>query len=151
MPLFDEALALIRANLEELQKGARPRRVVAIGTLTDTQLEAINNHRHTLGYPPMVAEIVFLGRHIYERRIVDDGYTIDDVIDQIASGMHVESVVFNTRTMTTMQNLTPRADRYGNLVQDQLVFECSGRHPKAELFSVVPKGDGIKPKRPSTE
>jgi hypothetical protein len=69
MPLSKWALALIRANLEELQKGNRVR-LVAIGTLTDVQLDAINQERKTLAHPPIAVEVVFIGRHIYESRVV---------------------------------------------------------------------------------
>jgi hypothetical protein len=41
MPLFGEAFALIRANLKEFKKRGRVR-LVAVGTLTDVQLDAIN-------------------------------------------------------------------------------------------------------------
>jgi hypothetical protein len=150
MPLFKWALALIRADLEELQKGNRVR-LVAIGTLTDVQLGAINQERKTHAYPPLVAEVVFIGRHIYESRVVRDGYAIDDAIDQIASGMESVAVVLKTPTMTAMENPAPRADRYGNSVRDRIVFECSARYPRPELYSVVPKGDRIKPKRPPKE
>jgi hypothetical protein len=149
-PLSKWALALIRANLEELQKGNRVR-LVAIGTLTDVQLEAINQERKTLAYPPIVAEVVFIGRHIYESRVVSNGYTIDDVIDQIASGMESAAVVLKTSTMTAIENPAPREDRYGNSVRDRIVFECSARYPRPELYSVMPKGDRIKPKRPPKE
>jgi hypothetical protein len=106
MPLFKGALALIRANLEELQKGNRVR-LVAVGTLTDSQLEAINREREARGYPAMAAEVVFIGRHVYESRVVRDGYTIDDVIDQIASAMEGAAVVLQTPTMTAMENPAP--------------------------------------------
>jgi hypothetical protein len=76
-----------------------------------------------------------------------DGYIIDDVIDQIASGMESAAVALKTPTMTAMENPAPRADRYGNSVRDRIVFECSAQHPRPELYSVVPKGDRIKPKR----
>jgi hypothetical protein len=150
MPLFDGAHALIRENLEELQKGNRVR-LVAVGTLTDLQLDAINQERRVSGYPPIVAEVVFVGRHIYESRVVRDGYTKEDVIDQIASGMDAAAMVLKTHAMTAMENPNLRADRYGNSVRDRVVLECSARHPRPELFSVVPKGDLIKPKRPPTE
>jgi hypothetical protein len=80
---------------------------------------------------------------------VGDGYTVDDVIDQIAGGVDAAALVLNTSRMTGMENPSPRADRYGNLVRDRVIFECSVRHPRPELFSVIPKGDWIKPKRPS--
>ena len=95
-----------------------------------------------------MAEVVFIGRRIYESRVVRDGYAVDDVVDQIASGMESASVVLKTPTMTSMENLVPRKDRYGNPVRDRIVFECSARYPRPELYSVVPKGDRIEPKRP---
>ncbi len=150
MPLSDEAPALIRANLKQLQTGNRVRLVV-IGALTETQLDAINRERSAPGYPPIVAEVVFIGRHIYESRIVRDGYRIDDVVDQIVSGMDAAAVWFQAATMTAIENPALRADRYGNSVRDRAIFECSARYPRPELFSVVPKGDRIKPKRPPTE
>ena len=121
--------------------------LIAVGTLTDVQLDAINQQRTSHGYPLMVAEVVFLGRHIYNGRVVRDGYTIDDVIDQIASAMESTAVVLNDPGMTTMANPCPRKDRYGNSVRDKIVFESSLRHPRLEIFTVVPKGDNIKPKK----
>jgi hypothetical protein len=147
MPLSIDARALIRSNLEELQNGERVRLVV-VGALTEKQLSDINQEREPPNHPPIVAEIVFIGHHAYKSRVVGDGYTIDDVVDQIASGMDSTSVVIKTHRMTAMENPNLRADRYGNLVRDRVVFECSARHPRPELFSVVPKGDCIKPKRP---
>jgi hypothetical protein len=154
MPVFSDALSLIRANLEELRKGNRVR-LVAVGTLTEAQLDAINQERAAASarwtsesprYPPMVAEVVFMGRHVYESRIVRDGYTVNDVVEQIASAMDSAAVVLKVPTMTAMENPSPRADRYGNSVRDRIVFECSARHPRAEIYSVIPKGDGVKPK-----
>jgi hypothetical protein len=133
MPLSDKATALIRANLEKLQQGNRVRLVV-IGRLTAAQLQAINDQRGTRGYPPMIAEIVFIGSHVYRHRIERDGYSIDDVMDQITSAMDAAAVVLKTPTMTTMENPAWRADRYGNSLRDGVVFECSARHPRPELF-----------------
>jgi hypothetical protein len=48
---------------------------------------------------------------------------------------------------TILENPYPRADRYGNTVKDRAILECSARHPKPELFSVIPKGDRIKPQK----
>lgn len=72
MPLRDNAAQLIRANLEEIRDGRRPRPVV-IGTLTETQLSAINAGRLRRNFPPIIAEVTFVGRHIYESRCVRDG------------------------------------------------------------------------------
>lgn len=150
MPLSNEACRLIRANLEDLRSGKRVRLVV-IGTLTEVQLRGINQQRQGPNRPPIVAEIVFVGNHVYKSRILGDGYTIDDVIQQITSGMDSAAVVLQSYKMTAMENPNQRADRYGNSVRDRVVFECSVRHPRPELFSVIPKGDSIKPKRPPTE
>jgi hypothetical protein len=121
-------------------------RVVPIGTLTIAQITAINVVRANERLRPIIEEVVFFGRHIYKRRIVDDGYTIEDVIDQISSAMDRVSVVLaDLAPMTIMENPNPRADRYSNFVRDRAVFECSTRHPRPELFSVIPKGDLRKP------
>jgi hypothetical protein len=107
MPLFNEAFALIRANLDQLQKGYRPR-IVLVGALTEVQREAINQERKSHGHSLVGGEVVFLGRHIYEGRVVRDGYTIDDVIDQIASAMDFAAVVRQATALTTMENPYPR-------------------------------------------
>jgi hypothetical protein len=111
------------------------------------QRDAINQARTAHNHPPIVADVVFIGGHIYRSRVVRDGYTFDDVIDQIASGMVPAAVVIQSPHMTAMENLEARSDRYGNLVRDRVVFECSARYPRPELYSVIPKGDRIKPKR----
>ncbi len=49
--------------------------------------------------------------------------------------------------MTAIKNTRLRQDGYGNEVQDEAIFELIARKPKAELYSVVPKGDKMKPKR----
>jgi hypothetical protein len=72
----------------------------------------------------MIAEIVFIGSHVYRSRIERDGYSIDDVIDQITGAMDAAAVVLQTPTMTAMENPACRADRYGNSVRDRVVFEC---------------------------
>jgi hypothetical protein len=41
-------------------------------------------------------------------------------------------------------------DHNGILVNDEAVFECSGRQPFADLYSVVPVGDGLKQKHQKT-
>ncbi len=148
MPLYPNAQSLIRANLEALQNGKRVKGV-AIGTLTATQLNAINAERAAEGgaLPPILEEVIFFGSHAYQSRVLQDGYTIDDVVDQVMSAMDAQSVVVTSTRMTTIQNPIPRADRYGNQIRDKAVLECTRRHPRAELFTVVPKGDTNKPQK----
>jgi hypothetical protein len=44
-----------------------------------------------------------------------------------------------------LQNPVSRVDRLGNTINDRAVFECMRKHPQPELYSVIPKGDRIKP------
>jgi hypothetical protein len=144
MPLSVNALDLLRVNLDQIRAGQRVK-LVTIGILTPEQHSSINAIRLTEGLPEIAAEVVFIGHHIYKSRIAGDGYSIDDVVEQIASAMGIASVVLKTGKMTAMENPNPRADRYGNWIKDRAVFECSARHPRPELFSIVPKGDLRKP------
>jgi hypothetical protein len=46
-----------------------------------------------------------------------------------------------------MRNPNKRLDHDGIPVNDEVVFECTGKYPYATLFSVIPRGDGrLKPK-----
>jgi hypothetical protein len=148
MPLYENAAALIRANLETIQSG-RKARAVAIGTLTDVQLEAINRHRlaHNASLPLIVAEVVFIGAHVYRSRVERDNYTIDDVVEQIMSSMCEESAIVGNLPMQAIENPKARVDRLGNTIHDRAVFECMSRHPRPELYSVIPKGDHTKPEK----
>jgi hypothetical protein len=143
MPLFETAIDAIRANLEALGRGEKVKLVV-IGVLTDAQLATINRYRNRHKLPPISGEVVFIGSHIHKRRILEDGYSIEDVLDQIASAFDRNSTAINGK-MSAIKNPTERADRYGNQVRDEAIFECSTKHPRAELFSVVARGDKIKP------
>jgi hypothetical protein len=144
MPLYANGAQLARRNLEEIGKGNRVR-VVAIGELTTVQLAAFNTLRAALNLPPITAEVLFIGRHIYQSRVAGDGYTIDDVIDQITSALDVSAEVHASAKMHAIQNPQHRKDKYGNAVLDRGVLECTARHPRPELFSVIPLGDTIKP------
>jgi hypothetical protein len=143
MPLFENALDAIRANLEAVGRKERVK-LISIGALTESQLAGINRYRNDHGLPPISGEIVFIGSHIYKRRILEDGYSIEDVLDQIASAFDPGSTVINGK-MSAIKNPTERPDHYGNRVRDEAVFECSAKHPRAELFSIVARGDKIKP------
>ena len=145
MPIFENAVPLIRRQLEAIQDGERVT-VFPVGRLTPAQLGAINAVRNLGGYLPIIDEVIFLGPHLYRSRVVKDGYSIEDVIEQIVSAMDMRATVISTQKMTAMRNATPRTDCYGNRVCDLVVFECTARHPRPELYSVIPKGDLKKPK-----
>lgn len=145
MPLLPDAQEIIRANLVLLANGERPK-VATIGHLSDDHYAIINAQRDKHQLPPLGSpEVVFMGTHLYKSRATGDNYTIDDIIDQIVSAMSDNSMVIATNKMTALKNKQLRSDRYGNQVSDEAVFEMTQRRPKAELFSVIPKGDKNKP------
>lgn len=138
--LLQNALGLVRANLQLLKEGDRPR-VVSIGYFTEAQHQAINVLRQSEGQPLLEnPEILFMGRHLYNSRSAD-GYTVDDMVAMVESALSVGSIAVPHRKMTGIINYTHRTDVYGNRVQDLAVFELYAKRPKAELFSVIPKGD----------
>jgi hypothetical protein len=145
MPLYPNACNEIISNLNIIDAGGKAPMIV-IGEFTDAQFIAINNVRSSLRLDPLGSkEILYIGRHHYKSRHIDDGYTIADMVDQVRSALAATAVVIAAERMTTIQNKTPRADAYGNQVCDMAVFECTARKPRAELFSLIPKGDWIKP------
>jgi hypothetical protein len=148
MPLYKNAAALIRANLELCEQGKKPP-LIAIGFLTQQQLDAINAGRQQCNPPLAVitAEIVFDGRHMYKSRCKENNYTFDEVIEQIESAVCESAEFMPEGRMTTITATTVRKDRRGNHVVDRAVFECSQRHPRPELYSVIPRGDKIRPSK----
>lgn len=146
MPLYEGAKDLIRKNLEAIQAGQRAPRL-AIGKLTKVQIEAINAEQTAQELPLSVDEVVFVGRHIHKSRILGDNYTIDDVIQQIESSLNEVSEVIANEHMTAIKNPVARTDRLGNQVHDEAILECTKYRPNPELFSVIPKGDKIKPQK----
>lgn len=144
MPLYMNATAQIRLNLQQLQVGQRAP-LIRIGVLTDAQFDQINSSRFALDLHVLEQnEIVFIGKHVFNSRS-KDGYTIDDMVDQIVSAMSPNSILDVTANWSRIDNPIARADRYGNMVNDRGVFEMTAKKPRAELFSVMPKGDTIKP------
>jgi hypothetical protein len=115
--------------------------------LTQEQILAVNAQQTAEDLPLSVDEVVFVGRHIYQSRILRDGYEIEDVIDQIVGALNEGSEVIANAYMTAIRNPVARADRFGNLVHDEAILECSRYRPNPDIFSVMPKGDRIKPKK----
>lgn len=144
MPLYENALEIIRSNLEQLQTGERPK-FQAIGKLTEEQLMLINQKQAEKGLPIVQCnEIVYMGKHHFESRVKKDGYAIDDLLKQIESALSESSLVQNNKVL---ESAMLRNDGYGNLVRDRAVFEMTAKRPRMELFSVIPKGDDKKPKK----
>jgi len=146
MSLLVNASALIRANLEEVARGRKAHSVV-IGSFTAEQFAMLNQLKAAAQLPELESpEIVFIGSHVYQSRVQRDGYTIDDVILQIQHAMAVSAKVQSTVRMTALKSTARRKDGYGNEVLDEAVFELTQRKPRAELYSVIPKGDRVLPK-----
>jgi len=141
LPLFADGLRKIRRNLVQLQTGDRPK-IVKIGFFTPGQLAQINQARASEGFRPLLPEIVFRGQHLYRSRCEGDGYTIDSVLEQIRSAYSDESIVEFSTGSSLLRNPNKRIDHNGYLVNDEAVFECTGRYPYADLLSVIPRGDG---------
>ena len=145
MPLYPDAQAKIEANLRAIEAGNRAP-LIAIGAFTDRQVADINAVRRGLGLHEIAdKEIVFIGRHLHTSR-AKDGYSIGDMQRQIESALAAASIVIANPKMTAMQNPRTRDDGYGNAVHDRAIFELTQRKPRAELFSVIPKGDANAPK-----
>ncbi|MGX5723308.1 hypothetical protein [Shinella zoogloeoides] len=144
MPLYKDAEKAIAENLLRLSLGERAP-MIAIGHFTEVQFAELNVQRAAVGLHLLEDnEILFIGRHLYESRS-RDGYTRDDMIEQILSAVSPTSVSFTSEIVTFTQNPNPRSDGYGNMVNDRAVFEMTKKKPKAELYSVMPKGDQNKP------
>jgi hypothetical protein len=133
MPLKHDAEKLIRANLEDIKNGGRGR-IVVIGSLTKEQLAALNAEQARRNFSPLVADVLFVGRHVYKSRCLVDGYTIEDVIEQISWAMHENSVIYTATKMNVLKSQAVRNDAYGNKILDKAVLECTARHPSPELF-----------------
>ncbi|WP_407260605.1 hypothetical protein [Klebsiella pneumoniae] len=123
--------------------------VIVVGELTDEQFETIRELQGREGFSLLESkEILYLGKHNYNSR-AKENYSIDDMILQIESALSADSIVSMKRG-TTLENPHPRIDGYGNSVNDRAVLEMTSRKP-AELFSVMPKGDNIKPQAASED
>jgi hypothetical protein len=145
MPLYADGLRKIRRNLLQVQSGQKPW-VAKVGFFTPEQINKINDARASMGFPALRSEILFHGSHLFKSRCVENPYTIDQVLEQIQSALSDASVVDPSRPSVVIRNPNKRTDHNGAQVNDEAVFECSGRAPYADLYSVVPEGDGLKEK-----
>jgi hypothetical protein len=141
MPLHPNIEDKIRVHLHRVAEGERVK-AIAIGRLTDDQHRAISKLRLSVGLPGLDdPEILLVGRHMHQSRVVKDGYSVADVLCQIGNSLAETSIIHGSSKMTIVQSTILRADGYGSMVRDEAVLELFARKPKAELFSVIPKGD----------
>lgn len=124
--------------------------MIVVGCFTDAQFISINEGRAAQDLHLLEQnEILFMGRHLHASR-AKDGYNIDDIVAQIVSGLSAEALAHIDSFVSYTQNPNARNDGYGNQVNDRAVFEMTARKPRAELYSVMPKGDLIKPTKKAT-
>jgi hypothetical protein len=146
LPLYVGMEVRITDHLERLARGERVP-MIPIGCFTEAQFEAINVARTARGLHLLEQnEILFIGKHLLRSRS-DDGYSIKDIVAQIASALSEDARAAIDKFASYIQNPNGRDDGYGNLVYDRAVFEMTARKPKAELYSVMPKGDKLKPNK----
>jgi hypothetical protein len=141
MILFADGLKKIRRNLEEAHAGLRPK-AVGIGKFTLEELKQINSVRTARGFSPLQPKVIFHGFHLYKSRCVENDYTIEQVMIQIASALCEASLLEPSHASLVLRNPNGRIDEAGKFVHDEAVFECTGHFPFADLFSVIPRGDG---------
>jgi hypothetical protein len=144
VPLYDDACARIKRQLEQIADGRRVQ-VIEIGYLTFQQHQHVRELRREagLGHVEQPA-IVYVGRHHFASR-ARQGYTIEDMVRQIEACTDANAEVLMSRGMTILRSVVLRSDGYGNQVRDRGVFELTHHKPRIELFSVIPRGDVISP------
>ncbi|MCW3539332.1 hypothetical protein [Burkholderia cenocepacia] len=146
-PVKDGALKDARGLLEALARGERPK-PIDIGNLTQQQFDALNAARAKNGMPPFESpDVYYRGTHHYNSRVTDQvpPYGIDDMLQQIDSGMSAQSRVVTGGRSPVLENPTARINESGVPVNDAAVLNY-GRGGQPELFSVIPRGDGRKKK-----
>lgn len=152
--LHPGAKASLRAHLIKIQEATagndvkfKPGRIV-IATLTNDQFAQLNAKRAYTNRPALPSKTIeFDGRHFYKSRSTD-GYSVDDMVQQIESALDDDSVVVVEKDNQKYVNLVaaaPRPDGYGNNVKDAAAFNAETRSVNSELYSVIPHGDKIKP------
>lgn len=147
MPLDAAARAVVITQLQRIARGDKVW-IVEIGELTDAQFAELVRQKLELGHdPPTSKKLVYLGKHHYDSRVRRDGYAIEDLVLQLESALAETSTIEIKTHMTALVSAVNRIDGYGNSVRDRAIFELQARKPKAEVYSVIPKGDAISPRK----
>jgi hypothetical protein len=146
MPLDPNRVNAICEHLERIARGEKPP-LLEIGILTLAQFDYIREERARHQLPTLESPVVvYSGRHHYESRF-RDGYSIQDMVLQLKSGLGDESTPIVSARSTVLKNKQGRQDGYGRTVFDEVVLELMARKPRAEAYSAIPKGDDGGPKK----
>lgn len=98
VPLYKDGLKKIRKSLELVASGQWSP-YEKVGKFTANQLEAFNAIREKEGRKPIEEVIVCNGKHLYASRCIKDGYSIDEVMEQVALAFELATQVEKTRGM----------------------------------------------------
>jgi hypothetical protein len=112
--------------------------------LTKTIRSAETRHGHLTTLQSIATDLEWHRQHLYNSR-AKDGYTVDDMWTQVEAALSPASLAFANPKMTALESPRGRGDGYANTVHDRAIFECTQRKPRADLFSVIPKGGTFKP------
>lgn len=146
MPLHQGAREAITEQLEKHSRGQKIS-IIVVGELTPQQHAEINRIRGTRNLPELESpELVYLGRHHYKSR-TDDKYPISELVAQIESATAADARVVLNGYMTGLEAIARRLNAFSMLVLDRAILELTARKPRAEIFSVIPKGDGLGPRK----
>lgn len=130
-----------RKNIDSVLAGHQPS-PQNIATLTDDQFAQVNAARKASGFAPLPdKEVFYIGPHHVKSR-GEQGYATQDMLKQLMSGLDDTAKVDIDRLgRVGLVSTRPRADGYGNMVEDRVVLQPSKGATISEVFSVIPKGD----------
>ena len=123
-----------------MEKGYRPSKVVIENLMTPMQFDDYRLLRGKVGLTaPEVNSFDINFPHIMNQRMVQDGYSSKDILEQIKSATSKKSIVFiDSQNRVNLMNPNVRRDGYGNTVNDVMGFS---RRNKPTIQTVFPMGD----------
>lgn len=137
------ALDKARELLTALSRGEKAA-PIDLATLTAKQLADMNAARKAKGLTEFKApDAVYTGKHHFNSRSAD-GYSIDEMASQLASSLDDTSRVAMTAKGVELRAAAPRVNEFGVPVRDAAIM-MEGRGGRPEVFSVIPRGDGLVP------
>ncbi|OFV50045.1 hypothetical protein [Oligella sp. HMSC09E12] len=135
----------IRKGLLDISNGENNKYVRLKDAMTPQQFDSLVTQRKAMdaSYPFKNNFIIDLD-HIYDTRVLRDGYNIDDVMKQVKSATSRKSEVFvdPARKQNNLINPYGRDDGYGNVVKDRIGIDLRG---VPQYRTVIPKGDTVMP------
>ena len=131
LPLYENAVALIRANLETIQSDGRPLRCHLQAYASAACL--FNQHRweHNAELPAIEAEVLFIGQHVYNSRIKGDNYT-STTLCRIVSSMSEASAIIGNLPTGFFKIPFRESTGWGRSIVS--LFSSADKHPGRSFF-----------------